>query len=124
MLIRPIFCHVGDQCRVQSPAGPVPPLVTGTFGGSDFMHSLLGEATDHVSEASVTDLNKKLAAARSAPGDASADHLADLMMGVPGGGGQDMQRDLQGIRAIGQPGSKDASQMTCAFTRLDVAHMS
>ena len=31
---RDIFCHVGDQCRVQSPMGPVPPLVTGTFGGS------------------------------------------------------------------------------------------
>ena len=106
--------------------GPVPPLVTGTFGGSgqslnasadeltisDFMHSLLGEATDHVSEASVTDLNKKLAAARAAPDDASADHLASLMMSAPGGG-QDMKRQLDGVRAIGQPGSKDPSQMTC-----------
>ena len=88
------------------------------------MHSLLGEATDHVSEASVTDLNKKLAAARSAPDDASADHLASLMMQVPGSGGQDMQRQLNGVRAIGQPGSKDPSQMTCVRACLHAADRS
>ena len=27
-----IFCHVGDGCIIQSPNGPCPPLVTGTFG--------------------------------------------------------------------------------------------
>jgi hypothetical protein len=47
-----VFPHVGDAAKVQTPAGPAPPLVTGTFGGSDFIHSLLGEATDHISEAS------------------------------------------------------------------------
>lgn len=60
-----VFCHVGDNgkltCRncevplliylkvyVNSPNGRVPPLVTGTFGSSDFIHSLLGEATECV----------------------------------------------------------------------------
>lgn len=47
-----VFAHVGDAVKIQTPAGPAPPLVTGTFGGSDFVHSLLGEATDHLSEAS------------------------------------------------------------------------
>ena len=38
-----IFMHVGDNARIQSPNGRwVAPLVTGTFGSSDFMHSLLG----------------------------------------------------------------------------------
>ena len=55
-----VFCHVGDACVIQTPAGPAPPLVTGTFGGSDFIHSLLGEATDHISEASVSDLAKAM----------------------------------------------------------------
>jgi hypothetical protein len=40
---------MGDQVRIQAPNGKqVAPLVTGTFGGSDFIHSLLGEATDHI----------------------------------------------------------------------------
>ena len=31
---------------VDSPNGRVPPIVTGTFGGADFLHSLLGETTE------------------------------------------------------------------------------
>jgi hypothetical protein len=42
-----VFVHVGDQVRVQAPNGRwVAPIVTGTFGSSDFIHSLLGEAGD------------------------------------------------------------------------------
>lgn len=96
---RDIFCHVGDGVRVQSPHGPVPPLVTGTFGSDDFIHSLLGEATDHISEASVSDLNKKISAARSAPGDSTADGLRNLFGQLPGGAGGQMSRDMDGMRA-------------------------
>ena len=40
-----VFPHVGDQVRIQAPNGKyVAPLVTGTFGSSDFTHSLLGGA--------------------------------------------------------------------------------
>ncbi|KAK0246194.1 Het-C-domain-containing protein [Armillaria nabsnona] len=57
-----VFCHVGDNVYVQAPSGErVPPLVTGTFGSADFMHSMLGEATDHISQASVTALNDQMA---------------------------------------------------------------
>jgi hypothetical protein len=42
-----VFCHVGERVLVQAPSGDqVPPLVTGTFGSADFMHSMLGEATE------------------------------------------------------------------------------
>jgi hypothetical protein len=38
-----VFVHVGDNVRIQAPNGRwVAPLVTGTFGSSDFLHSLLG----------------------------------------------------------------------------------
>jgi hypothetical protein len=33
---------------IQTPHGPAPPLVTGTFGSADFFHSVLGEATESV----------------------------------------------------------------------------
>lgn len=32
---------------VDTPHGRAPPLVTGTFGGADFLHSLMGEATEY-----------------------------------------------------------------------------
>ena len=54
-----VFPHVGSNTQIQI-AGTnkrVWPLVTGTFGGTDFIHSLLGEARDHISQASLTDLN-------------------------------------------------------------------
>lgn len=63
-----VFTHVGDQVRINAPNGRrVAPLITGelgrlksifieaklsrcvgTFGSADFIHSLLGEATDHI----------------------------------------------------------------------------
>jgi hypothetical protein len=45
---------------INTPNGPAPPLVTGTFGGADFLHSLMGEATDHLSQSSITDLSQKI----------------------------------------------------------------
>jgi hypothetical protein len=38
-----VFVHVGDNVRIQAPNSRwVAPLITGTFGSSDFLHSLLG----------------------------------------------------------------------------------
>lgn len=38
-----VFVQVGDDVRINAPNGKrVAPLVTGTFGSSDFIHSLLG----------------------------------------------------------------------------------
>ncbi|EPQ60148.1 Het-C-domain-containing protein [Gloeophyllum trabeum ATCC 11539] len=59
-----VFCHVGDNVTVNTPNGPAPPLVTGTFGGADFLHSLMGEATDHLSQTSVVDLTSKMSEAQ------------------------------------------------------------
>ncbi|PIL31522.1 hypothetical protein GSI_06224 [Ganoderma sinense ZZ0214-1] len=55
-----VFCHVGDDVLINTPNGETHPLVTGTFGSADFLHSLMGEATDHLSQASVVDLSKKM----------------------------------------------------------------
>ncbi|TBU62109.1 Het-C-domain-containing protein [Dichomitus squalens] len=55
-----VFCHVGDNVVINTPTGETHPLITGTFGSADFLHSLMGEATDHLSQASVVDLTKKM----------------------------------------------------------------
>ena len=101
-----VFCHTGQNTLIQTPAGPAPPLVTGTFGGSDFIHSLLGEATDHISEASVSDLAKAMDGAKSGGsrgmGDSGsgADVLRSLLFKIPGSGGQDLSRELQDVDEI------------------------
>ncbi|KAG9126619.1 hypothetical protein FRC07_002769 [Ceratobasidium sp. 392] len=106
---REVFVHMGDQVRIQAPNGKsVAPLVTGTFGGSDFIHSLLGEATDHISEASVSDLNKEFdkARARSANQSQATTALREVLFQLPGGE-SDLSRDMEGverIRASTQPG--------------------
>lgn len=106
-----VFLHVGDQVRIQAPGGKwVAPLVTGTFGSSDFIHSLLGEATDHISQASVTDLNaeldnakRKMSGGARGPGDnpeSTFSVLQDLLSTIPSGGGSDMRGDLQEMERI------------------------
>ncbi|KAF9525082.1 heterokaryon incompatibility protein Het-C-domain-containing protein [Crepidotus variabilis] len=106
-----VFVHVGDNVRIQAPNGRwVAPIVTGTFGSDDFIHSLLGEATDHLSSASVSDINKELDKARSrsmsntrGPGGSPADPadtLRDLFQTIPGGGDSELSRDLDNINRI------------------------
>ncbi|KIJ29126.1 hypothetical protein M422DRAFT_37079 [Sphaerobolus stellatus SS14] len=60
-----IYCHVGDAVIIDTPCGSAPPLVTGTFGSADFMHSVLGEGMDRLSEASMSNLAVKLNDAKS-----------------------------------------------------------
>ncbi|KAG2041178.1 Het-C-domain-containing protein [Suillus americanus] len=95
-----VFVHVGDAVRVRAHNGKmVAPIVTGTFGSSDFIYSLLGEATDHISEASVTELNKEFDRARS-KSNSSSDMLRDAFLKLPGGSGDKMGRDMEGIERM------------------------
>ena len=72
------------------------------------MHSLLGEATDHISEASVSELSRKLDGARSAPPDATADSIRSLLFQIPGSEGQNLSRQMDAVRDINSgPGSKN-----------------
>ncbi|KAL7416920.1 heterokaryon incompatibility protein Het-C-domain-containing protein [Mrakia frigida] len=112
---RDVFPHVGRDCKIKAPNGSmVHPLVTGTFGGSDFMHSMLGEAGDHLSEASLTDLSKAVDKARSSSSDNSNSGLRALFSQIPGGEGESMSRDMDDITRAGQPGAggQDPSTMT------------
>jgi len=114
-----VFVHVGDNVRIQAPNGRwVAPLVTGTFGSSDFLHSLLGEATDHLSEASVSDLNKAMDSARSrsmSGGSSPVDGLRDLLFKLPGGTGTEITREMEGVQRIRDApahGGKPPEQMS------------
>ncbi|KAH9836368.1 heterokaryon incompatibility protein Het-C-domain-containing protein [Rhodofomes roseus] len=96
-----VFVHVGDRVRIQAPDGKyVAPLVTGTFGSNDFIHSLLGGG-----QASVVDLNAQLEKARASSNTSSANNLRELLSSLPDGSGGELTREMAGverIRAAGQ----------------------
>ncbi|KAI6129492.1 heterokaryon incompatibility protein Het-C-domain-containing protein [Pisolithus croceorrhizus] len=100
-----VFAHVGDSMRVQAPGGRrVAPLVTGTFGSMLTVPMIDSpEATDHLSEASVTDLNKEFDSARSksrSSGKSPFNTLRDLFISIPGGSGSEMAREIEGVERI------------------------
>jgi hypothetical protein len=112
---RQVFCHVGANVKVRAPDGSqCAPLVTGTFGGADFMHSMLGEAQDHMSEASISDLSKAVDGAKSkqrggeSGSGGAMQTLFGLLSGIPGGGGSNTTRDAE---ELSRGPAKDPSQM-------------
>lgn len=53
-----IFPHVGrsTKIRLQGARQPVYPIVTGTFGGVDFLHSVMGEISDKTTQSELQEL--------------------------------------------------------------------
>ncbi|CAH0056517.1 unnamed protein product [Clonostachys solani] len=80
---RDIFPHVGNntQIRLQGARGQVYPIVTGTFGGVDFLHSVTGEVSDKLTQNEIDELEGTLQ--ESAKSDTSL--LKDLLDKIPDG---------------------------------------
>ncbi|KAK9353543.1 heterokaryon incompatibility protein Het-C-domain-containing protein [Lipomyces doorenjongii] len=76
-----VFPHVGTQTAINLNGKRVYPLITGTFGSLDFLHSLLGEAQDHLSQTEVEDLHESLDQGRDSTD--SSDVLKGLLSKVP-----------------------------------------
>ncbi|KHJ31995.1 putative heterokaryon incompatibility protein het-c protein [Erysiphe necator] len=60
-----VFPHTGSATKMRIRGRHIYPLVTGTFGAVDFLHSVLGEATDHFSQAEVDEMDIVLKNAES-----------------------------------------------------------
>jgi hypothetical protein len=88
-----VFPHTGTQTQINARGKHVYPLVTGTFGGVDFLHSVLGEATDHITQSELEEMNDTLGMAAGSnkkstgSGSSAIDGLGDLLSKVPGTGG-------------------------------------
>ncbi|KAH8677936.1 heterokaryon incompatibility protein Het-C-domain-containing protein [Xylariales sp. PMI_506] len=61
-----VFAHCGSQTDITLNGKRTTPLVTGTFGGVDFLHSVLGEANDHFTQSEVDEMNNALINAQQA----------------------------------------------------------
>ncbi|OLN92138.1 hypothetical protein CCHL11_01640 [Colletotrichum chlorophyti] len=55
-----VYPHCGTNTEINLNGRRVFPLVTGTFGAVDFLHSVLGEATDHFTQSEVDEMNVAL----------------------------------------------------------------
>ncbi|KAF3051472.1 hypothetical protein E8E11_010810 [Didymella keratinophila] len=96
-----VFPHVGTQAGINLCGKHVFPLVTGTFGGVDFFHSVLGEATDHISSAEIdqmdTTLSDALTSNTKGSGSGPLGGLTDVLSKVPGTGG--LIQEAQSLQA-------------------------
>ncbi|PHH91923.1 hypothetical protein CDD83_9708 [Cordyceps sp. RAO-2017] len=67
-----VFPHCGTQAEIHVQGRRMYPIVTGTFGAVDFLHSVIGEANDHFTQSEVDEVDvalKNAEAARSGGGD-------------------------------------------------------
>lgn len=96
-----VFPHVGEAAGINLRGKHVYPLVTGTFGGVDFLHSVLGEANDHITQTEVEEMDQALSQAQGGGGgnasgsrgfgdggsSSGGSDLISLLAKVPGTGG-------------------------------------
>lgn len=81
---RDIFPHVGRQTQIRLPGArqPTYPLITGTFGGVDFLHSVMGEVSDKAYQSEIQTLE---GAIQESENDTSQSYLKDLLGKLPSG---------------------------------------
>lgn len=96
---RDVFAHVGSATEINVKGHHIYPLVTGTFGAVDFLHSVLGEATDHFTQTEVEEMDLALKGAEQSQAGGGtgqrglfgsgggASDFASLLSQVPGVGG-------------------------------------
>ncbi|GAB1311042.1 Heterokaryon incompatibility protein Het-C [Madurella fahalii] len=94
---RDVFPHVGRYTKLRIPGArrEVYPIVTGTFGGVDFLHSVTGEVSDKMIQSEIEDLEGTLDQSRNS--DTSI--LRDLLDKIPDGlfGGDDKKAKMEEI---------------------------
>ncbi|KAL4801885.1 heterokaryon incompatibility protein Het-C-domain-containing protein [Aspergillus unguis] len=80
-----VFPHVGrdTQVHIEGVSHPVYPIVTGTFGGVDFFHSVLGEISDKATQSEIQELEGAINESQS--GSPSDSFLQDLLSKIPDG---------------------------------------
>jgi len=104
---RGVFPHVGRQTQLRIPGvqQPVYPIVTGTFGGVDFLHSVMGEFSDKATQSEIQELEGNLQ--EGGNGDTSL--LKELLSSIPSGifGGKDQAGKADELQA-----NATAAQMT------------
>ncbi|KAL8692599.1 MAG: hypothetical protein Q9218_002415 [Villophora microphyllina] len=116
-----VFPHTGAATEINLRGRSVFPLVTGTFGAVDFLHSVLGEATDHFTQTEVSevermnatlgDAQKSSTVARSSSGggESQLTSMTGLLSQVPGAGSLCQQAEQLQAQSDAQEQSNHSS---------------
>lgn len=111
---RDVFPHVGRRTQVQLPENgrSVFPIITGTFGGVDFLHSVMGEFSDKATQSEIQELQGTIEQSQTSGNNTSV--LQDLLNQVPSGlfGGKN------------QAGKADELQMNAQSAQMQNTHIS
>ena len=107
MGFRDVFPHVGAHTQLNVGGKMLYPLTTGTFGAVDFLHSVLGEADDHLSQSEIDEMDIALLNAESSGKGSSTGTRGFFGSGSPSGGSSDF---LSLLSQIPGQGSGLASQ--------------
>jgi hypothetical protein len=81
---RNVFPHCGRDSEIRIQGKKIYPLVTGTFGAVDFLHSVIGEANDHFTQSEVDEVDIAL---KNAEGNRSGGGSSSGSRGFLGIGG-------------------------------------
>jgi len=83
---REVFPHVGRRTQVElrGARNPVYPCVTGTFGGVDFLHSVMGEFSDKTTQSELQELEGTIQQSQNADTSLLQDLLDKLPPGILG----------------------------------------
>ncbi|GAD99632.1 hypothetical protein ATEG_01884 [Paecilomyces variotii No. 5] len=96
---RDVFPHVGRRTQVELRGArhPVYPIVTGTFGGVDFLHSVMGEFSDKAAQSELQSLEGAISDSQNeGPGGSILQSLLDkIPEGIIGGGQSDKMDDFK-----------------------------
>jgi len=92
-----VFPHVGRNVMldIEGARDPVYPIVTGTFGGVDFFHSVLGEVSDKVTQSELQTLEGVISDSQSETPSQSL--LKDLLTKIPDGLLEDKDSDAEKV---------------------------
>lgn len=79
------FPHVGANCEVNIDGKSIYPIVTGTFGMTDFLHSVVGEVSDKMIQSEVQTLEDKLNNAHAGDHSGATSKLREILDMIPFG---------------------------------------
>ncbi|KAL9599491.1 MAG: hypothetical protein Q9219_003830 [cf. Caloplaca sp. 3 TL-2023] len=121
-----VFPHTGTATEINLRGRRVFPIVTGTFGAVDFLHSVLGEATDHFAQTEIDQLDTALGSAQAqskpsggARSGTAGDHsqlssMTSLLSQMPGAGGFCQQAEQLQAQSDAQEQANMASRSSTA----------
>jgi hypothetical protein len=105
---RDVFPHVGRNAMVQIEGvrNPVYPIITGTFGGVDFLHSVCGEISDKATQSELQELE---GAINDADRKQNKSAIKDLLSQLPSGifGDKDQAGKADELEANAQAAKMD-----------------